>query len=287
MGLSTVEVEEVPFDLETDKDKIDLTANEASITNIRIWDPSPAVLGKTFPQLQRVRDYYRINDVDVDRYELNGTPTQVVLSVRDLNTANVPRDTWAAKHLTYTHGYGVIVAPANAKEASGEPSFVAKDVPYVSEVEELAAHAAGRVLRRGPEPVRRHRLEAAGAELPGGRGHAVRRLRGARRRDARQPPQASRVRAALRRRQPADLRPAHRQLEDPVHPRHQGAGVGARPVPPLRRRPVPRDQRRTHQVDHRRLHHHEPLPLRRARRHRRARRTAAGSTTASTTCGTR
>ena len=137
MGLGSVDVEEVPFDLETNKDNIDLTANEASIKNIRIWDPSPAVLGKTFPQLQRVRDYYRINDVDVDRYELNGTPTQVVLSVRDLNTANVPRDTWAAKHLTYTHGYGMIVAPANAKEASGEPHFVAKDVPYVSEVDEL------------------------------------------------------------------------------------------------------------------------------------------------------
>src|SRR4029079_3000610 len=101
MGLSAVNVEEVPFDLETDKDQIDLTSAEASVQNIRIWDPSPAVLGKTFPQLQRVRDYYRLNHVDVDRYELNGRPTQVVLSVRDLNTANVPRDTWAAKHLTY------------------------------------------------------------------------------------------------------------------------------------------------------------------------------------------
>ncbi len=138
MGLGPDDVEEVAFDLETNKDNIDLAANEASVSNIRIWDPSPAVLGKTFPQLQRVRDYYRINDVDVDRYELNGVPTQVVLSVRDLNTANVPRDTWAAKHLTYTHGYGVIVAPANAKEPSGEPSFVAKDVPYVSTVDELA-----------------------------------------------------------------------------------------------------------------------------------------------------
>ena len=51
------------------------------------------MLGKTFPQLQRVRDYYRINDVDVDRYELNGTPTQVVLSVRDLNTGQRARAT--------------------------------------------------------------------------------------------------------------------------------------------------------------------------------------------------
>jgi len=138
IGLSADKIEEVPFALVTDKAKIDLTANEASVSNIRIWDPSPAVLGKTFPQLQRVRDYYRINDVDVDRYRLNGRPTQVVLAVRDLNTPNVPRDTWAAKHLTYTHGYGAVVAPANAKESSGEPSFVAKDVPYATDVAELA-----------------------------------------------------------------------------------------------------------------------------------------------------
>ncbi|MEQ1787292.1 MAG: UPF0182 family protein [Acidimicrobiales bacterium] len=135
MGL---QVEEVPFDLETDKDEIDLTANAASVANIRIWDPSDAVLGKTFPQLQRVRDYYRLNDVDVDRYEINGRPTQVVLSVRDLNTGNVPRDSWAAKHLIYTHGYGAVVAPANAKTTNGEPNFIAKEVPYTASAPELA-----------------------------------------------------------------------------------------------------------------------------------------------------
>jgi uncharacterized membrane protein (UPF0182 family) len=135
MGLA--EVEEIPYDLETDKDEIDLTANSSTVANIRIWDPSPAVLGRTFPQLQRVRDYYKITDVDIDRYELNGVPTQVVLSARDLNTNNIPRDTWASKHLTYTHGHGVVVAAANAKESSGEPSFVAQDVPYRSEAPEL------------------------------------------------------------------------------------------------------------------------------------------------------
>jgi uncharacterized membrane protein (UPF0182 family) len=107
------------------------------VRNIRIWDPSPAVLGKTFPQLQRVKDYYRVNDVDVDRYDIDGVATQVVLSVRDLNTSNVPRTSWAARHLTYTHGYGAIVAPANAKEASGEPSFIAQDVPYATDAPSL------------------------------------------------------------------------------------------------------------------------------------------------------
>jgi uncharacterized membrane protein (UPF0182 family) len=133
MGLGEDDIEITPFELNTDKDSIDLAANADSVRNIRIWDPSPAVLGKTFPQLQRVKDYYRVNDVDVDRYDLNGVPTQVVLSVRDLNTGGVPQTSWAARHLTYTHGYGAIVAPANAKEPSGEPKFVARDVPYATD----------------------------------------------------------------------------------------------------------------------------------------------------------
>jgi uncharacterized membrane protein (UPF0182 family) len=137
VGLAKDDIEVTPFQLNTDSSSIDLVANADTVRNIRIWDPSPAVLGKTFPQLQRVKDYYRINDVDVDRYEIDGVPTQVVLSVRDLNTGGVPRTSWAARHLTYTHGYGAIVAPANAKEPSGEPSFVARDVPYATDSDSL------------------------------------------------------------------------------------------------------------------------------------------------------
>jgi hypothetical protein len=137
MGLGEEDIEITPFQLNTDKDSIDLAANADSVRNIRIWDPSPAVLGKTFPQLQRVRDYYRVNDVDIDRYVLDGVATQVVLAVRDLNTSGVPRSGWAARHLTYTHGYGAIIAPANAKEPSGEPSFVASDVPYSTDDDAL------------------------------------------------------------------------------------------------------------------------------------------------------
>ncbi|MGH9085080.1 MAG: UPF0182 family protein, partial [Acidimicrobiales bacterium] len=137
IGLGEDDIEITPFELNTDKEAIDLVDNAASVSNIRIWDPSPAVLGKTFPQLQRVKDYYRVNDVDVDRYEIDGEITQVVLSVRDLNTSGVPRTSWAARHLTYTHGYGAIVAPANAKEASGEPVFVARDIPYSTDADAL------------------------------------------------------------------------------------------------------------------------------------------------------
>jgi hypothetical protein len=137
IGIDEESMEITPFDLNTDVDEIDLTANAASVRNIRIWDPSEQILGQTFPQLQRVRSYYTVNDVDIDRYELNGVPTQVVLSVRDLNKSGISSSSWAARHLTYTHGYGTIVAPANAKEPSGEPSFVASDLPYDTDFEEL------------------------------------------------------------------------------------------------------------------------------------------------------
>jgi uncharacterized membrane protein (UPF0182 family) len=142
MGLGSSVITTSNFDLNTDKAKIDLAANQAIVRNIRIWDPSPDVLGKTFPQLQRTRDYYRVNDVDIDRYQLSGSPnaadeTEVALSVRDLNTANVPQKSWAGKHLAFTHGYGAIIAPANAKEASGEPDFIAKDVPYSTSIPAL------------------------------------------------------------------------------------------------------------------------------------------------------
>jgi uncharacterized membrane protein (UPF0182 family) len=149
MGMNDIEV--VPFDLNSNKDSIDLAANEASVRNIRIWDPSPNILGKTFRQLQRTRDYYGVNDVDIDRYVLDGQPTQVVLSVRDLNSDNVPQKSWAGKHLAYTHGYGAIVAPANAKEPSGEPSFVAKDVPYETDEASLQLSEIGKSVYFGEE----------------------------------------------------------------------------------------------------------------------------------------
>ena len=135
MGLGDVEV--TPFELEEEPEAVDLAGNADTIRNIRIWDPSDNILGSTFEQLQGIRDYYVVNNVDVDRYELNGEPTQVLLSVRDLNADGIPRKSWAAEHLTYTHGYGAIVAPANEKEASGEPSFVAEDIPYRAAADEL------------------------------------------------------------------------------------------------------------------------------------------------------
>jgi uncharacterized membrane protein (UPF0182 family) len=144
-----VNVTTTDFALNTDVNAVDLAANEASVRNIRLWDPSESILGQTFPELQRRRDYYALNDVDIDRYQLGGETTEVVLSVRDLNSDGVPQKSWVGQHLAYTHGYGAVVAPANAKQENGSPAFVAKEVPYQTAEPALELTEQGRSVYFG------------------------------------------------------------------------------------------------------------------------------------------
>jgi uncharacterized protein len=104
-----------------------LVANAATIRNIRLWDP--AQLSQSFQRLQGVKTYYKIDDVDVDRYLIDGQLTQVLLSARNLQTSEVPQSSWEARHLTYTHGYGVVAARGNAKDDNGRPSFLSENIP--------------------------------------------------------------------------------------------------------------------------------------------------------------
>ena len=105
----------------------DLAVNADILRNIRLWDP--IVLRETYAQLQALRPSYRINDVDVDRYEIDGELTQVMIAARELDTDEVPQASWEARTLAYTHGYGVVLAPSNAKDSGGRPDFLVSEVP--------------------------------------------------------------------------------------------------------------------------------------------------------------
>ncbi|MGI8793110.1 MAG: UPF0182 family membrane protein [Acidimicrobiales bacterium] len=122
-------VTERNFDYSTDLTSADLQANQETIKNIRLWDPP--VLKDTYKRLQELRDFFRFNDVDVDRYEINGELTQVVLSARDLDPGGLPsqRQSWINKHLQFTHGYGAVLSPANAVTREGQPDFLVSNVP--------------------------------------------------------------------------------------------------------------------------------------------------------------
>ncbi|HZA87994.1 MAG TPA: UPF0182 family protein, partial [Acidimicrobiales bacterium] len=126
MGLDKVTTQR--FTPKETPEEVELAGSEQTVRNIRLWDPSARLSGQTFEQLQRIRNYYNINDVDVDRYMIDGEPTQVNIGARTINPDGVPGESWEAEHLAYTHGYGVVMAPSNAAEGN-EPRFVIDDIP--------------------------------------------------------------------------------------------------------------------------------------------------------------
>ena len=115
----------------------DIAENAITVENIPINDYSPTL--DTYNSLQSMRTYYKFNDVDVDRYNLNGDYTQVFLSAREMDTSKLNEDaqTWINTYLKYTHGFGVAVSPVNSITETGQPVLVAKDIPTQSSYTEL------------------------------------------------------------------------------------------------------------------------------------------------------
>ena len=128
-------IEEKSFEASPDLTEDDISDNSQTVDNIRLWDPT--VLAETYSQLQEIRAYYALDEVDVDRYKINGELTQVMVSARELDQTNLPAVGWVNERLQYTHGYGVVFSPANNVASQGQPDFYVKGVPATTTVSEL------------------------------------------------------------------------------------------------------------------------------------------------------
>ncbi len=120
---------ERPFDAVEAPSQADLTANQTTVNNIRLWDYRPLL--DVFTQLQAIRSYYVFNGVDIDRYQIGGAERQVMISAREMDVNSLPTQasTWLNQHLVYTHGYGAVVVPVNSIESAGLPQLLLKDLP--------------------------------------------------------------------------------------------------------------------------------------------------------------
>ncbi len=76
----------------------------------------PQQVRETFEQRQQVRAHYSVASVlDVDRYDIDGQETPLVLGARELdqNGINESDRNWNNLHTVYTHGEGIIAAYAD------------------------------------------------------------------------------------------------------------------------------------------------------------------------------
>jgi hypothetical protein len=124
-----------PFPAENNLSRAVVEANGPTVGNIRLWDYAPLL--STYKQLQEIRLYYSFEDVDIDRYTLNGDYRQVTLSARELPVEQLPPEAqnWINRQLKFTHGFGVVMSPVNQVTSNGLPEFFIRNVPPVSTVD--------------------------------------------------------------------------------------------------------------------------------------------------------
>jgi uncharacterized protein len=122
------------FSAETTVEAADAANNQATLQNIRLWDWR--ALQDTLRQIQEIRTYYDFPDIDIDRYEIDGTMRQMMLATRELSVDKLPESSrnWINEKLVYTHGYGVTMNSVNGFTPEGLPTLILSNMPVQSTV---------------------------------------------------------------------------------------------------------------------------------------------------------
>jgi uncharacterized protein len=126
------------FPAETTVEATEPAKNQATLQNIRLWDWH--ALQDTLRQIQEIRTYYDFPDIDIDRYDIDGTTREVMLAARELNVEKLPESSrnWINEKLIYTHGYGITMNPVNGFTPEGLPTLILSNMPVQSTVRGLS-----------------------------------------------------------------------------------------------------------------------------------------------------
>lgn len=124
------EVEKQSYTARTETSPGQLREDSASTQQIRLIDPD--IISPTVRQLKQSRSYYTFEEqLNVDRYEINGERRDTVIAVRELNVDDLDANeqNWVNRHTIFTHGYGVVAAYGNRVNTRGEPYWWEEGIP--------------------------------------------------------------------------------------------------------------------------------------------------------------
>ncbi|MFC6318360.1 UPF0182 family protein [Corynebacterium gerontici] len=91
-----------------------VASDVATVSNIRLLDPE--IISPTFTQQQQLRNFYGFpKSLQVDRYNVDGQMRDFVVAARELDPQALKENQkdWINRHTVYTHGNGIVAAPAN------------------------------------------------------------------------------------------------------------------------------------------------------------------------------
>ncbi len=130
--LKNINTVDLPIKLNAAED-ITTWSSQKRFENIPVWDRDHLI--SSYKQLQEIRPYYQINNVDEDRYFILDHTRQVNIAAREINTSKLPDEAqnWENIHLRYTHGYGAVVTSA-AQDADKPLVWYLRDLNMSSTV---------------------------------------------------------------------------------------------------------------------------------------------------------
>ncbi|HAK42133.1 MAG TPA: hypothetical protein DCM59_04715 [Clostridium sp.] len=135
MAYNIDEIDENNFEIKNDLNAEGIKENKDIVENIKVNAYRPAL--EFYNQFQYIRYYYKFNDIDIDRYNINGNYNQVFIAPREIDFEKLDENsiTWQNKHLSYTHGYGVVMSKVNSVTSEGQPDFIMSNIPIENETD--------------------------------------------------------------------------------------------------------------------------------------------------------
>ena len=125
-GIDDVEV--IPYTPSTEGESGALRQDAVTAASVRLLDPN--LVSDTFRQLQQTRSYYAFPEqLDVDRYDIDGVSEDTVIALRELDPNALSENTWVNQATVYTHGFGVVAAYGSRRGPDGEPAFFEASIP--------------------------------------------------------------------------------------------------------------------------------------------------------------
>jgi uncharacterized membrane protein (UPF0182 family) len=123
-GIDQAEVERAPYS-RNGVTSAAIRRTPASVSSLRFLDIGPTQ--EACQRLQTFNLFYTCDDVDVDRYEVDGGRRTVFVIGREIDYSSV--SDFQRRHFTLTHGFGLIAAPVNEIDESGRPRWIAGSIP--------------------------------------------------------------------------------------------------------------------------------------------------------------
>ncbi len=118
LGIAAVTVEPIEFSTLT---RTEVSANLAAISDVRKIKPDQKMVTRF--RTDKGQPGQTINDLDPDRYMVDGVLRQVIVGANELDLGQVGNKSWQGTHLINTHGCGLVMSSASQVEADGNPAY--------------------------------------------------------------------------------------------------------------------------------------------------------------------